>query len=244
MLLIKLGGSVISDKTEYRRFREDVVWRIAKVLPKEDMIIVHGAGSFGHILAHKYRITEGYSTDKRLGFTKIQRDMMDLNLRILDILVEQEIPVVSMPPHSFVEMGKELELKLFDSLIAHKFVPLTYGDAVFDAAKGINIYSGDLLMQELAKRYKPEKTVFLTNVDGIYTKPPHEDGAELIPVLRREKDPHTSITVKDVTGGMELKIDVMREIAKHSKVYIINGFYPERLENVLNDEDFVGTVVL
>jgi len=244
MLLIKLGGSVISDKTEYRRFREDVVWRIAKVLPKEDMILVHGAGSFGHILAHKYRITEGYGADKRLGFAKIQRDMMELNLRILDILVDHEIPVVSMPPHSFVEIGRELELKLFDSLITHKFVPLTYGDAVFDVDKGINIYSGDILMQVLAERYRPEKTIFLTNVDGIYTKPPDEAGAELIPVLRREKDPHTAVTVKDVTGGMELKIDVMREIAKYSKVYIINGFYPERLKNVINDEDFVGTVVL
>ncbi len=244
MLLVKLGGSVISDKSEYRRFREDVVWRIAKYLPKEDMIVVHGAGSFGHILAHKYKITEGYSDDKRLGFSKIQRDMIDLNLRILNILVENDIPAVSMPPHSFIEMGNELNFNLFDSLIHHKFVPLSYGDAVFDVNKGINIYSGDLLMLELAKKYSPEKTIFLTDVDGIYDKPPGECNSKLIKVLHRRNDPQTEISVKDVTGGMELKINVMREIAKYSKVYIINGFHPERIHDIMDDRDFVGTVVL
>ena len=99
-------------------------------------------------------------------------------------------------------------------------------------------------MLELAKKYNPEKTIFLTDVDGIYDKPPGEHDSKLIKVLHRRNDPQTEISVKDVTGGMELKINVMREIAKYSKVYIINGFHPERINDIMNDRNFVGTVVL
>ncbi len=244
MYLIKLGGSVISDKSEYLTFREDTVKKIARVLPKNDVILVHGAGSFGHILADKYSITDGFEDWKRLGFAKIQRDMIDLNLRILSTLIDEGIPAVSMPPHAFMSMGSAINFEIFDYLIHYGFVPLTFGDAVFDSERGINICSGDVLMLELAKKYRPEKTVFLTDVDGIYTHPPGSGKEELIRELHPAHDPKTEIKVSDVTGGMDLKINVMREIAKYSKVYVINGFHPERLESVLKDEDFIGTVVL
>ena len=244
MLLIKLGGSVISNKKNYRDYRESVVRGIAKNLPKEDLIVVHGAGSFGHILADEFKITDGFEEWKRLGFAKIERDMLDLNLRILDALVSEDIPAVSMPPHSFITMGKSINLDIFDFLLEHGFVPLTFGDAVFDVKKGINILSGDILMMELAKRYRPDKTIFLTDVDGIYTGPPDREDSSLIRELPRHLDPETEIKVSDVTGGMDLKISVMREIANYSRVYVINGFHPERIRAVLNDDDFVGTVVL
>ncbi len=244
MLVVKLGGSVISDKREYRAYREGVVRKIAEHLPRNDVVVVHGAGSFGHILADEYRITGGFEEWKRLGFSRIERDMLDLNLKILDTMVSAEIPAVSMPPHSFVTMGKEMNLELFDMLLNYGFVPLTFGDAVFDVEKGINILSGDVLMMELAKRYRPEKTIFLTDVDGVYTGPPGDPNSQLIPVLGRDTTPETSVQVRDVTGGMDLKINVMREIANYSRVYIINGYHPERIDAVLKDEEFVGTVVL
>ncbi len=243
MLLIKFGGSVISDKKSYKNFREDVVRKIVKVLPKKELIIVHGAGSFGHILADEYHITGGFEEWKRIGFAKIERDMLELNTMLVNLFVEEEVPVVSMPPHAFMIMGESYDLKIFDYLIRYGFVPLSYGDAVFDKNKGVNIYSGDLLMLELAKRYKPEKTIFLTDVDGIYTKPPEEKGAKIIKKFSRSENAETAISVTDVTGGMDLKIDVMRKMAKYSKVYVVNGFYPERIVDILNNRDFVGTVV-
>ncbi|NPA75031.1 MAG: isopentenyl phosphate kinase family protein [Euryarchaeota archaeon] len=244
MLLIKFGGSVISDKSSYLSFRADVVKKIVDTLPKSGFMVVHGAGSFGHILAHKYDIVGGYADWKKLGFARIQRDMEELNLRLLSMMIDADIPAVSMPPHSFLTLGKEMNFDIFDRLLNYGFVPLTYGDAVFHTEKGVDICSGDLLMLELARRYKPEKTIFLTNVDGIYTHPPGHPDARLIHEFPRDKEAHTELQTRDVTGGMGYKIEVMREIAKHSKVYVINGFHPERLKNVLNDEDFVGTVIV
>ncbi len=243
MLLIKFGGSVISDKSEYRKFRENVVRKIARYIPKKDVIIVHGAGSFGHILAKEYRIISGFEDWKRIGFSKIQLDMIELNSKIVRILIEEDIPVVSLPPHSFMIMDDRQNLDIFDYFVSYGFVPLTYGDAVFDASRGINILSGDILMLELAKRFKPEKTIFLTDVDGIYTRPPKNGKAKLIKEFDRKKTPKTAMNVTDVTGGMDLKIDVMKEMAQHTKVYVINGLHPERIVDVLNDRDFIGTVI-
>ena len=91
--------------------------------------------------------------------------------------------------------------------------------------------------------FRPEKVVFITDVDGIYDRNPKDSGAKLIPVLSRNYRPGTHLNVMDVTGGMEYKISIMRRIAEHSKVYVINGFYPDRLVKVLRNEEFVGTVV-
>ena len=53
MILIKLGGSVITDKKEYRKFNRDIVARLCSEIKDsgEDVIVVHGAGSFGHVIA-------------------------------------------------------------------------------------------------------------------------------------------------------------------------------------------------
>ncbi len=243
MLLIKLGGSVITDKRIYRRFRESAVERIAAQLPRENLLIVHGGGSFGHHLAKEYGITSGFEKGKREGFAKIGFDMEELNLRIMDILIERNIPAISLPPHAFFIYGEEPRMDVFRKAVELGFVPVTYGDIIFDKKQDINICSGDYLMYHLAKEFKPEKTIFLTDVDGIYDRDPAQDGARLIKKLNRDVEPSTAIKVDDVTGGIAYKIEMMRKIADYSKVYVINGFHPERINKVMNDEEFIGTVV-
>ena len=243
MLLVKLGGSVITDKRVYRRFREGTVERIVAHLPKDELLVVHGGGSFGHHLAKKYSITSGFEEWKREGFARIAADMEDLNLRITEILLDRKIPAISILPRSFLLFGEEPDMGVFRKAVELGFVPVTHGDAVLDSRQGINICSGDYLMLHLAREFRPEKTIFLTDVDGIFDRDPSLPGAKLIKLLRRDVSPETVIKVSDVTGGMEGKIRVMREIANYSRVYVLNGFYPERIDKVLNDEEFVGTVV-
>jgi len=243
MLLVKMGGSVITDKKIYKKFREEAVKRIVENLPQEKLLVVHGGGSFGHILASKYEITSGFEEDKRMGFAQIGLDMMDLNMRILKIFHEKNLPAISIPPLAFHIFGKKMDMSVFRNASQLGFYPVTYGDIIFDATQGINICSGDYLMLNLAREFKPEKVIFLTDVDGIYDRSPSIKGAKLIEVLRRDMNPETAIRVADVTGGIAYKIKIMREIANYSKVYVLNGFYPDRIKKVLNDEEFVGTVI-
>ena len=58
MHIIKLGGSVITAKGRYRTFMQKATSRIIEEIAqiKDQIIIVHGGGSFGHIPAHRYGI--------------------------------------------------------------------------------------------------------------------------------------------------------------------------------------------
>ena len=49
-----------------------------------DLILVHGAGSFGHISARKYELDDGFKDNKQLiGLSEVHNDVRDLNLKFL-----------------------------------------------------------------------------------------------------------------------------------------------------------------
>ncbi len=234
MILVKLGGSIITNKAIYKEFREETVRKIVERLPKEDLTIVHGAGSFGHILVDKYKLTEG-DLNKKSEFAQVEIDMLELNLKILKILHENGIPGVSIPPHA------NDSIEIFKKYVSSGFIPVTFGDVVVDDK--IRIISGDDLMLKLAEEFHPEKTIFITDVDGIFDKNPKEPNAKLIKILDRNFNPKTALNVIDVTGGISHKIEIMRKIAEVSEVYVINGNYPERISAVIEGKEFVGTIV-
>src|SRR5207237_1301346 len=64
MLLVKLGGSVVTEKDKLRTARRPAIRRLAGELAavRQPLLVVHGAGSFGHILASRHRLNEGGST--------------------------------------------------------------------------------------------------------------------------------------------------------------------------------------
>ncbi len=62
MIIIKLGGSVISDKNSPYSFNREAVEviaeEVAQFYPEESFILVHGGRSFGHPNAREYKIRE------------------------------------------------------------------------------------------------------------------------------------------------------------------------------------------
>src|SRR2546422_10491281 len=62
MLLVKLGGSVITVKSKYRTLRGPALSRLARELAAgagPDTVVVHGAGSDGPILAPQHGVKDG-----------------------------------------------------------------------------------------------------------------------------------------------------------------------------------------
>ena len=104
MYLIKFGGSVITEKSNEKAvFKESLMSDIAKSLSAagKQYLIVHGAGSFGHVLAKKFKLNHGFHEDiQRMGFSLTQTKVQELNMYVLRSLQKNGLPAVSIPPHA------------------------------------------------------------------------------------------------------------------------------------------------
>ncbi len=255
MIILKLGGSVITDKTKEGSFRKKVMDNLSKEIKKanKQIILIHGAGSFGHIHAKKYRLNEGFSRDEQIhGFSVTHEMVQRLNSMVLKSLQNNGIPAVSISPHSAVKLDDHklvsMDYNVFEEYLKKQFTPVTFGDVVLDKKLSFSICSGDLLAMALANYFKPEKVIFALDEDGIYTSNPKIDknvkliDSTTIDELERLKtlaDVHA-----DVTGGMSGKIETIKNISKLGiDTILLNGNKPDRLYKVLVGEDTKSTIV-
>ena len=256
MLLVKLGGSVITNKSKLRTARPSVLRRLAREVSstKEQIILVHGAGSFGHILAKRYRLQEGYRDESQLrGVSEVQRDVRRLNLMVDDALLEAGLNPMPIPP-SLVAMfagGRlhDIETRPFIQCLGLRMTPVTFGDVVFDSERRFGICSGDDLIGLLHGYFPASKTILVTDVDGVFTSDPKKKGhRELLREVRIGDLGRLSLTVragKDVTGGIEGKLRKMFKVMESGdEFWILNGLVPGRLRDAIKGRKFVGTRVV
>ena len=255
MFIIKLGGSVITDKSKEQCFKEDITNRLATEIKRanKESIIIHGAGSFGHILAKKYDLNKGLKNEnQKLGFSLTHAMVQKLNSLVLNSLHRNNISAVSIPPHSIIKLDNHKPLR-FDNFIFRDyldlgFIPVTFGDVVIDETLGFSICSGDLLVELLAKYFKPEKVIFVIDEDGLYSSNPKIDkNAKLIHEIKLNDFLQLSTTLDshaDVTGGMGGKIKSIKFLAKLGiETVLLNGNKPDRLYKVLMGEKVKSTKV-
>ncbi|RBQ23218.1 Isopentenyl phosphate kinase [Candidatus Methanobinarius endosymbioticus] len=227
-----------------------------------DLVIIHGAGSFGHPPAKKYNIGQKFSLEeylkKRIGFSKTQNCVKKLNTAICDIFIEKGLPCVSIPPSAIITT-KNKRIKTFDidiikRYIKEGFIPVIYGDVVLDDDLKVAVLSGDQILQYIAKnisnndnKYDKKEVILGTDVNGVFTKNPKKyDDAKHISKLSSldEIEMFDSTTNIDVTGGMIGKIKELLELAEigiESK--IINANEPDAIFNALNNKKIKGTII-
>ncbi|MEM1513393.1 MAG: isopentenyl phosphate kinase [Candidatus Thermoplasmatota archaeon] len=229
MIIIKIGGSVISNKEKPFSFNEKIVEQIAEEIkyfyPEKKFLIVHGGGSYGHPVAKKYKIREGWSNEKAIGFYKTHRAMIELNNKIVDIFIEKGLPSFPICPSSIFTLkeGKIIDgyIEVIKNLINKNFIPFLYGDVSISVDKGIDILSGDQIVSYIANNFSAEKVIFLMDVDGIYDKNPKEKDAKLIDIIDEKIKIKASEGFFDVTGGIKNKVEEAMKI--DCDVYFING---------------------
>lgn len=253
MMLIKLGGSVITDKSQYRTFHKEQVSRLCDEIAKSGVgtVVVHGAGSFGHVIAKKYALNQGLIDFSQVpAIAQVQYDVRELSSMVVRELIAHGIPAVSVPPGScFVMDNGKLVVSDDEAIrrLAHMGVmPVTFGDVVMDRTKGFGICSGDQLMEVMAGIFKPSRVVFVSDIDGLYTKDPKtHDDAEFIDTVTRETLDRISSdsTVADVTGGVRGKMESMLRMCGEGRdCVLVNGTVPGRLLSLLKGEDVPCTV--
>ena len=262
MIILKIGGSILTNKDSneseidsksLKRIASEI--RASLDISSKELIIVHGAGSFGHPPAKKYKIGEAFDEaeypQKRLGFCEIQNAVKTLNMYICEAFIEEGLPVVAIPASSFMVASNkrivEGNLDNFKRYLNKGFIPVIYGDVVLDEELEFCVISGDQLIQYLAKNLNPDMVVLGTDVDGVYDKNPKtHDDAKFFDKFSSLEDLDTleGTTNVDVTGGMVGNIKELLYLADlgiESK--IINAEVEDNIFKVLENEQVKGTII-
>lgn len=241
LILVKMGGSVITDKSKPFTARIDVIKKLVKKIKgfkddNTDLIIGHGQGSYAHIPALKYQTHLGIVNSKSiLGFAEVSEMAKRPNTILTQEFLKSKIPVISFSPMSFVFTSETRLNKLLIDPITRSLeiglIPVIYGDVILDKAKrGFCIYSGektlDILAIKLSKNYRKIKIIFFSDTNGVY-----DDKGKTIPSIT----PSNFNEIKkyivgsgniDVTGGMIHKVKESLKLVKKldAEIYIMNGF--------------------
>eukprot|EP00933_Yihiella_yeosuensis_P053640 TRINITY_DN51902_c0_g1_i1.p1 TRINITY_DN51902_c0_g1~~TRINITY_DN51902_c0_g1_i1.p1 ORF type:complete len:306 (+),score=80.46 TRINITY_DN51902_c0_g1_i1:153-1070(+) len=253
-VVVKIGGSACTKKAQFETLNVDALTACSTQLSRLSaegvrMAIIHGAGSFGHQQAKEFGVSKGceepgLTARLREGFAKTRLSVTTLNRHVLTALIKEGLPAVGISPCPFIfNSKKKLQGgRLSDSaaegakgLLSRGLVPVVHGDAVLDAAQGCSILSGDVWMIEYCREFGAKSAVFITDVDGVFTKPPTEPGAELVKeILVDPKSGELELTgvsmncaSHDVTGGLKAKLesaaDVLLGAPSVEAVYIVRA---------------------
>ncbi len=243
MILIKLGGSIITNKEKPLSPRKKSIDKIVRALKKidESIIVVHGGGSYGHYWSVKYNMHTKPANYNTHGVSVVKNSMVELNKIILDSFLKNKLNPYCLPPTDFIFGNKPIikKVKEIEKIAKTNLIPITFGDALWFGKKKSYILSGDKIMSVLANILKPRLCVFVLNVDGLYSDPKTK---KLIRELKGEK-PLIIKSSKDVTGGMKRKVDEATKISKNGmNVFFVNGNKPERIVEAVKRKKFHGTL--
>ena len=225
-VLVKLGGAAVTNKSELETLDEDtlssVIRQIAAVHRSRRLVVVHGAGSFGHFQAKEFGVQGGSLEDPRVvrGFAETRASVTKLNTKIVDALVREKVNAVGLSPCAFWDSRgcSAASVEIIRGLVGRGFVPVLHGDAIACGDRSV-ILSGDKIVADLAEVLRPKVVLFLSNVNGIYNKPPSCEGAILIPRIEVFRNGWLCDGIEfesaahDTTGGMRGKVEEASAIA-------------------------------
>lgn len=262
LVFVKLGGSLITDKKVEAMPRPEVIQRLAEEIhfamgkrPDMQLLLGHGSGSFGHIVAQRYQVQTG-CTDWR-GYAETGAAASRLNRLVTDVFLAAGVPVVSIQPSASARCrgGKLIELSIYpiQRALEHGLVPLVYGDVAMDELWGSTIISTEIIFSYLAHQLLPQRIILVGEVRGVYSADPRlNQEARLIPVIRasqmnREIGMLGGSHGVDVTGGMLTKVHLMLDLVCNLsglRVYLLSGLERGLLQQALENPDFnPGTLI-
>lgn len=261
LIILKIGGSVITDKFSKKPVVNfENLKRISKEIAsvynfqKISLILIHGAGSFGHLIVKKTGIDKGIKNKKQLNaFAETQRLQNKLNCIIAKELIKKGLPAFPFQASVGAIMKKgrliKMDLSVIKGLLKLNIIPVLYGVPAYDTQQGCSILSGDQIAPYLAKKLKAKKIIMASDVDGVFTADPKKDkNAKQIKEINRKNFNEVrkmlgGSTSVDVTGGMLGKVLELIKIAKTGMlIQIINATKKDNIKKAFLGKR-VGTII-
>ncbi len=260
LTLVKLGGSLITDKRRAGRARRQVIARLAgEIAAAADtrpgrLIVGHGSGSFGHPAAARHQIHRGViDPGQLLGVAETQARAATLHRLVVDSLLAAGAATFSLAPSSFMtaSAGRPVGLSLEPLLRALEqcMLPVTYGDVVLDRRQGAAICSTETVFLALVRALrrrgsKVARVLWLGETEGVYDGDgglvKEITGANLRGVLAATR----GAAGTDVTGGMRHRLEAATALARAGvESWILDGLVPGRLARALAGDRVPGTRV-
>lgn len=273
LVFLKLGGSLITDKTQpytpLLDVMDDIALQIATTLqtqPNLRLVIGHGAGSFGHVAASEYRTRDGYPRPSPLahrerdenednywkGFAEVWYQASSLNRYMMKALHKANVRAIALPPSSSV-IASEGKVSVWETTpirmaLSSRIVPVIFGDVVFDEIRGGTILSTEDLFMHLARALSPERILLAGLESAVWEDFPAR--TKKIEKITSESFDQISkgigkSTGADVTGGMESKVKQMLELIENNHELSIQIFSGREPGNIVRalTGETLGTVI-
>jgi isopentenyl phosphate kinase len=261
-IFLKLGGSLITDKTRIEHARKPMIRRLAREIkaarearPDLQLVLGHGSGSFGHVAAKKHGTREGVKDRAGwLGYAEVAAAAARLNQIVADLFVAEGVPVVSLPPSASARCDdgrlSYLDTFVLRAMLEHGLVPLVQGDVALDAVRGATIVSTEDVFIYLAREFQPTHILLAGEVAGVYEQ--HDATGAIIPVITPGNVKQYASALggshgADVTGGMLGKVNQMLDGVQHYPAIvarIFSGAVRGDVQRLLIDPDApIGTAI-
>ena len=259
MIFLKLGGSLITDKTGVEKVHHESLMRLAQEIAAAkvenndlQLLIGHGSGSFGHVAAAKYDTRSGVHTAEQWhGFAEVSSAASRLSKIVTDALLAAGVPAISFQPSATAvcEDGRitQLSMTSIHHAFEHNLVPVIHGDVAFDTKRGGTIISTEEVMMALAEELRPSWLLLAGITDGVY-----DNQQQVIPTITSTNFAQIQPALSgshgtDVTGGMASKVRMMLDLVEshpHLSIRIFSGLQNGLLKTlILQPDSSVGTLI-
>ena len=271
LVFLKLGGSLITDKTQAYAVRLDKLSSLTKEIhsalsstPNLRLVLGHGSGSFGHyavrehLTPHQHQLplnSKSFGGAPQRdeggywrGFAEVWYRASQLNRYVIEALHEADVPAMAIQPSASIVskngMIENWELSPLESALKAGIVPVIYGDMAFDSVKGGAVLSTEVLMFYLAQRLRPKRILLAGIEPAVWADFPKR----LQRVEKVTPSSYKELASKvggshgvDVTGGMKSKVEEMLALVEQIQKLNVQIFSGEESGNI---EDVLNGAVL
>ncbi len=261
--VIKLGGSLLTDKTKPYTYRKDVLENAAIEIKEcmdegliDQVVLLHGVGSYGHPPVLQHKLHKGFIGEEQLlPLSETQESVGEFRHIIVKQLQQSGIPVCLMYPSSMMKADKmqitDMYLDSLKGFLSVGMVPLLGGDILIDASMGWSVGSGDQMAVLVATELNAKHLIFISDVKGIYDSDPKVDPDSHLIEHIDLNDLDSALAkmgksgVVDASGAMKGKLKSIEPIKSQIKqgmnVALLSLMEPGTLKGFLKGEKVPAT---